>query len=256
MKELIHTFCVAFSLFSRLPVPEVPWQKRPYLLLAFPWVGLVCGILLLVLHQIALAFSLSPLSQGMLFLVFPLIYTGGIHMDGYCDTIDGISSYQSRERKLEILSDPHIGAFAVIGLLCYCGLSFALFYELDKSTLYYPCILSIYPLARCCSAFALVTLPSAKSHGLGHSFHQESHPPSIQRGLLVYIAFLLLLIAQISPILTMMILLCILLVVWRWHQKIYRAFGGITGDLCGYLSQKLEFYLFFTLILYQKGVIL
>lgn len=33
---------------------------------------------------------------------------------GFADTIDAVSSYKDREKKLEILKDPHTGAFAVI----------------------------------------------------------------------------------------------------------------------------------------------
>ena len=40
-------------------------------------------------------------------------------MDGFADTVDALSSCQTRERKLEILKDPHTGAFAVIGCCLY-----------------------------------------------------------------------------------------------------------------------------------------
>ena len=40
--------------------------------------------------------------------------TGGVHVDGLLDTSDALSSWQERERRLEILKDSHAGAFAVI----------------------------------------------------------------------------------------------------------------------------------------------
>ena len=40
-------------------------------------------------------------------------------MDGYMDTMDAFHSYQPKERKLEILKDSHIRAFAVIMLAVY-----------------------------------------------------------------------------------------------------------------------------------------
>lgn len=51
--------------------------------------------------------------------VFLLLITGGIHIDGYMDTMDAVHSYGNREKKLEILKDSHIGAFAVIMLVTY-----------------------------------------------------------------------------------------------------------------------------------------
>ena len=44
----------------------------------------------------------------------PLLVTGGIHADGFCDTVDALSSHAEREKMLEILKDSHCGAFAVI----------------------------------------------------------------------------------------------------------------------------------------------
>ena len=37
-------------------------------------------------------------------------------MDGFCDTCDALASHQDRARKLEILKDSRVGAFAVLGL--------------------------------------------------------------------------------------------------------------------------------------------
>ena len=45
-----------------------------------------------------------------------LLYTS------YADTCDALSSYGDREKKLEILKDPHCGAFAVIRLCSYLSL--------------------------------------------------------------------------------------------------------------------------------------
>ena len=52
-----------------------------------------------------------------------LLVTGGIHLDGFMDTTDARSSYGDREKKLAILKDSHVGAFAVIGCSFYLILS-------------------------------------------------------------------------------------------------------------------------------------
>ena len=51
--------------------------------------------------------------------VLPVLVTGGIHLDGFCDTADALASHQDTEKKLQILKDPHMGAFAAIWLGCY-----------------------------------------------------------------------------------------------------------------------------------------
>ena len=57
-------------------------------------------------------------------------------MDGYMDTMDAFHSYQPKERKLEILKDSHIGAFAVIMLAVYGLIYMGAFSEItDKNIL-------------------------------------------------------------------------------------------------------------------------
>lgn len=49
----------------------------------------------------------------------PLLVTGGIHIDGFSDTMDALSSHAERQKKLEIMDDPHIGAFGVRWIIVY-----------------------------------------------------------------------------------------------------------------------------------------
>lgn len=60
-------------------------------------------------------------------VALPVAVTGGIHLDGLCDTSDALASWAPRERKLEIMHDPRAGAFGVIGVVVYLILQFSLF---------------------------------------------------------------------------------------------------------------------------------
>ena len=66
------------------------------------------------------------------YVLIPVAVTGGIQLDGLLDTADALSSYQPRERKLEILKDSNAGAFAVITACCYFLAAFGIFSELDS----------------------------------------------------------------------------------------------------------------------------
>ena len=44
-------------------------------------------------------------------VVLPRIVNGGIHMDGFLYVVDAKASFGEKEKKLEILKDPHTGAF-------------------------------------------------------------------------------------------------------------------------------------------------
>lgn len=70
--------------------------------------------------------GVPDLLRGAVLCLLPAAVTGGIHLDGYCDTVDALASHGTPARRQEILKDPHIGAFGVIRLCGYFLLSFAL----------------------------------------------------------------------------------------------------------------------------------
>ncbi len=55
----------------------------------------------------------SPLVAGALVVVADLVLTGALHLDGLADSADGLLPHLPRERRLEVMRAPDIGAFAV-----------------------------------------------------------------------------------------------------------------------------------------------
>ena len=127
----------------------------------FPLVGVVTGILEVILGNALLVYT----SCGTLFFagvmtLLPVLVNGGIHMDGFLDTMDALNSYGSREKKLEILKDSRTGAFAVIGFGLYLVASLALWSEAKTEML--PVIGAGYVMSRSLSGFSVMVFPSAK----------------------------------------------------------------------------------------------
>ena len=124
MMTALQTIAVAFAMFSALPMPQFDWNAKNmrYALCAFPLVGAVCGALWCLCGML----PLPALARAAGFCLVPVWVTGGIHLDGYADTCDALSSYGDTAKKLEILKDPHCGAFAVIRLCSYFAAYFAL----------------------------------------------------------------------------------------------------------------------------------
>ena len=120
----LQTIAVAFAMFSALTVPQFAWNQKNmrYAMCAFPLIGVVIGGLWCLCG--ALPLPMPAKAAG--FCLIPVWVTGGIHLDGYADTCDALSSYGDREKKLEILKDPHCGAFAVIRLCSYFAAYLAL----------------------------------------------------------------------------------------------------------------------------------
>ena len=65
------------------------------------------------------AAGIGAVAASFIGTAIPLLVTGGFHVDGFMDTTDALSSYREKEERLRILKDPHIGAFAVIGVVIY-----------------------------------------------------------------------------------------------------------------------------------------
>ena len=75
-------------------------------------------------------FGFNTSVYAVVMTALPVLVSGGIHTDGFIDTVDALSSYGDKEKKLEILKDPHTGAFAIIGAVMYYLLFFGFMTEI------------------------------------------------------------------------------------------------------------------------------
>ena len=91
---VLETILVAFAMFSAIPLPRVDWNGRNmrYALCAFPLVGAVCGGLWWGWAWVCGWLGAPELLRGAGFCLIPALVTGGIHLDGYCDTVDALAS--------------------------------------------------------------------------------------------------------------------------------------------------------------------
>ena len=119
--KIIKGFVIAFSIYSKIPVPQFDWKEEDmqYHLCFFPLIGLIIGALEAGWLFLGNAAGISHLCKTLIAVAIPLLVTGGFHMDGFMDTMDAFHSYQDKEKKLAILKDPHIGAFSVLMLVLY-----------------------------------------------------------------------------------------------------------------------------------------
>lgn len=84
----------------------------------FPVIGLVLAGLLVAAQQ-ALSAAFPPFVAATLLVALWAALTGGLHLDGLVDCADGLLATASRERRLEILRDPRVGAFGVVALILH-----------------------------------------------------------------------------------------------------------------------------------------
>ncbi len=251
--SVLKTIATAFSMFSQIPMPYFDWDdsNTRYMLVAFPLVGLVVGTVCVSFYLVADYLAFSNFFISVLLLLLPIFITGGIHLDGYCDTADARSSHQPLEKKLAILSDPHIGAFGVIGLICYLALFVAVIYELEKSTtIWY--MLATPIISRSFSGFSVVSMQPAKPNGLGKSFSDSADKKIVTTWLAVQILIIFALLGWFNLYTTAFVVAFVAVTYIAWRKMVTREFGGVTGDLSGMLTQKLELTIYLALVVSQK----
>lgn len=239
--RLLRTIAVTFALYSRIPMPHFEWKDgdMKYSISCFPWVGAVIGLVYWGVYVLGTGFGLPVTAVCLLMTAVPLIITGGFHVDGFMDVADALSSYRTREQKLEILKDPHIGAFAVIRL-CIAGLiyiaSLAVVLNSDNAGILVICLAASFFLARALSALAVLTFRSARKEGM--LFYEATTAGGDRTSNLVLTG---LSIAAVIAVMTYAgypagaLLPCVAVGVFGWYKyKSYKEFGGITGDTAGW----------------------
>lgn len=233
--KLIKSFFIAFSIYSKLPVPQFEWKEEDmkYMLCFFPWIGAVIGICVYLWGVLCGTYEIGTLCYTLVGSAIPLLITGGFHVDGFMDTTDAFHSYQPKEKKLEILKDSHIGAFAVIMLVVYWMIYLGAFSEIsDRAMLRIVC--AGFFLSRCLSGIGVVSFPSAKKDGMLYLFANHSQKWLVKGALClqgaICIAFMLWqsLYAGIAAV--VMAFLVFAYYGWRSQKEL----GGITGDTAGY----------------------
>jgi adenosylcobinamide-GDP ribazoletransferase len=137
-----------------------------------PVVGTFIGTALIIWQWFCLTFEVGAALFAAVAAVLPLLFTGGIHMDGFMDTADALSSHQPRERKLEIMKDSHTGAFGVIWCASYLLLSFGLYWFFIRKRLRRSASALFSPRALC--ALSALTLPGARSGGMLFAFTEHA----------------------------------------------------------------------------------
>jgi len=238
--NLFGSLVIAFSMYSRIPMPQLEWtrERMKYVICFFPLIGAVIGLLEFAVFLGCNALGFRHLGQ-ILPVVIPILVTGGIHMDGFLDVVDARSSNGDRKKKLEILKDPHTGAFAIIGCGVYLVLYLAVFLEMRPAMI--PVFCLSFVVTRALSGLSVVTFPMAKESGLAASFSGAAQKRAVAVVMVLYLAAagggIWYLGGAASAAVTLIISL---LIYWYYYTMAKLEFGGITGDLAGYFLQICE----------------
>lgn len=250
MKRMnLREFKMALSLFTTIPIGNrIEWNPESMKRIPnyLPSVGLVVGSLSALLYQALLGLPVNHFLKAVLMVLSYLVLTGGFHMDGLMDTCDGHFSRRDLARRLEIMKDSRVGAFAVMGMVMLVLLKTGIFMEIFEQKVPWWQIMTVPVLSRTLLLLLLKKAPYAKDEGLGKMYgdYAQKWDPGAW---LVYAGVSALLI-WMDPNTTWMVLSgtgCVHIYLW-WSKK---NFGGITGDLLGAFLEAAEAVLLMTLML-------
>lgn len=239
--KVLNSLISAFSMYSAIPMPKIEWteENRRYALCFFSFVGAVIGIILFLWRFICDILSVGNFLFGAVSAVIPILVTGGIHLDGFCDVCDAKAACADREKTFEIMRDPRIGAFGAIKLCCLMLLNFGAFSEINDMKLL-AVVCCSFVQSRALSGMAAVTFKNAKKTGTLQSFSKPAHRNFTIAFLSVILAVILGVMLFLDPIIGGAGFTGGMLAFLYYRIFSYKKFGGITGDLAGYFLQLCE----------------
>ena len=224
----------------------------------FPVVGLLLGCILVVLELlIMLLFGLPmPWHQSstvmylryftseqlwpVLIVIILAVMTRALHLDGFMDSCDALLGGFSRDRRLAILRDPHVGAFAVIGVVCLLLFKVAAIAGLPLiGTSRLPVLLLFPCLSRWGMLLTMELYPYIRSNGLGTAFF-DSDQRRVRWQLILGFAFTLVVSVALAGATGLMLLAAACAVAWGIGAWATRLLGGVTGDIYGAVNETTE----------------
>lgn len=196
----------------------------------FPLYGAVIGAVLAAGYYV---FSqlFPPLITAVLLLMLEVYLTGGIHLDGFMDTMDGLFSGRSPDRILEIMKDSRVGAHSVLALgllyLMKCGI----YYEFPSEILI-PALIVMPVLGRWAMVMGITQFPYARPAGMGKCFHQFAG----RNAFYIATAFAVPAAAGLGWM-GLFVWLIVGAYAYLFCRRVSIRLGGLTGDIYGAVTE-------------------
>lgn len=164
----------SLGVLSRIPVKvnqEAAQSRGASAAWAYPIVGAIIGLAAVIAGSISLFLGLPDILISAVLLTTLIMLSGAMHEDGLADTFDGLWGGFTRERRLEIMKDSHIGAYGVLALSVSVLTRFGLILALVQHGHIWA-LIAVGALSRVPMVLLIARLPPARDFGLSHSVGQ------------------------------------------------------------------------------------
>ncbi len=221
-------------------MPETEWDEKnkKYVLIFFPFVGLATGLILYLTAYLASAAHLNSFFTGTILCAVSILVNGGIHMDGFADTVDALSAMSDREKRLAILKDPHCGSFAAVMSGLYLLLLSGAFSQ--AGLFCFPGIIPVFVISRALSALSLIFFKHMDEGGMAAGFANALPKKGGAAFLILLVIFGGVFMCAYDLTGGLLSLLTALLSFILYGRSALRDFGGVNGDTSGYFLQVAE----------------
>ena len=227
-----NAFRLALSFLTVLPVgPASPPREMAPSRAYFPLVGLLLGGALAAL-DLGLRQAFPPVVVGALLLVALVAATRAIHVEGFVDSCDGLLGGATPQRRLEILRDPRVGAFGVIGGACLLLVQFAALADLPGRVRVEVLVL-LPAMSRWGVLATMGAFPYARREGMGAAFQSGRSRWQVAAGVATVLAASLGL-AGVAGVVLMVVATVAAWGLGRWMAGLL---GGLTGDSYGAVNE-------------------
>lgn len=232
----MRSLITALRTLTVLPCPGRDTDNFASTLPFFPAVGtLIGGLVVLILSALTLQAGWAE-GAGAVAAVAAILITRGLHVDGLADVSDALGAGRTVERRLEIMKDPHTGAFGVMAIAGDLLLKAAALAHLAAA---HQWALALLPfiVSRTAQVVMIVSLPYARAEGgKAERFVREARPLHLVLALIIA-AGCCMAVGGISGIILLLQGLAIAVFLRYWMK---RNFGGVTGDLIGTANEVVE----------------
>ena len=221
-------------LLTRLPLPVIAHPQGAQAAWAWPLVGVVIGVLQMIVAGVLLWLHVPATVTAAAVLGVSAVVTGGLHEDGLADTSDGFFGGWTREQRLEIMKDSHIGSFGTLALIVTILVRWSALVVILTGPLWG--VVAVAALSRAPMAAVMAGLPNARGKGLGQSVGQPD------RDVVAVTLVLALLVAVMTAGLTTSLLMGVVVAVVTGALALtaQARIGGQTGDVLGATQQMAE----------------
>jgi adenosylcobinamide-GDP ribazoletransferase len=223
-------FCTRLPLLQSTPLTGNSLSCAAW---AFPVAGIVIGLVGAIIYGVAHRLGLPPWPAAGLSVAATMLATGCLHEDGLADTTDGFGGGHTREQKLAIMRDSHIGAYGVCALIISLVLRVSALASLPGAHAVVWALIASHTAARATMPALMLLLPPARSDGLSFD---AGRPPGESVAAAAVIGFLILILGlHFGRGLLALVVLAVIVALVAWLAK--RQVGGQTGDVLGALEQ-------------------